>query len=83
MTALLCCLLFNPTRWSIRWGCGQEARQWGQAVVNAIALSTGGPRGPKEARGSAGLVHKFTGLTGTHNKVPSVRFVSVDLLYGV
>ena len=83
MTALFCCLLFNPTRLSIRWACGQDTRQWGQAVVNATALSTGCPHGPKEARGSAGLVHKSIGLTGDHHSVPSVRCVRVGLLHGV
>ena len=41
----------------------RETREWGQAVGNAVALSTGCPPGPQGARRSAGLVHKSTGRT--------------------
>ena len=41
--------------------CGREARERGQAVGNAQALSTGCPCGPQGAGRSEGLVHKIHG----------------------
>ena len=40
---------------------GREAREWGQAVGNALALSRGCPHGPRGAGRSEGLVHELRG----------------------
>ena len=49
--------------------CGREARECGQPVGNASALSTGCPHGPQGSRRSEGLVHNCTDrLIARHGK---------------
>ena len=57
-----CCPLRITGGWSCG-ACGREARECGQAVGNASALSTGCPHGPQGSRRSVGLVHKSTGFS--------------------
>ena len=45
----------------VLWDCGREARECGQAVGNASALSRGCPHAPQGSRRSEGLVHSSTG----------------------
>ena len=57
-----CCRVRITGGWSCG-ACGREARECGQAVGNASALSTGCPHGPQGSRRSVGLVHKSTGFS--------------------
>ena len=55
------CLVFLNNLPLVLWDCGREARECGQAVGNASALSTGCPHGPQGSGRSGGLVHNSTG----------------------